>query len=184
MYKNVCCTCKVVVLLINILLFLTFSLPSSSSLLKLPIHPAAVKRQMLAILPWEDIHPQALTFQMTCPVLFQQCNNWKRKYALTWNRVGEWKGKAKKREGFTVAAFLLSKVSIALFLVQIIALGVLARAEGKISSAGQERDITSLTLLFWLVFRFLPVCQAFTWIHSCRKHFAKKPVILNISAGA
>lgn len=85
---------------------------------------------------------------------------------MTWNRVGEWKGKAKKREGFTVAAFLLSKVSIALFLVQKIALEVLARAEGNILSVGKERDIASLTLIFWLVFRFLPVCQAFTGIHS------------------
>ena len=95
------------------------------------------------------------------------------------------KRKGKKARGlYSNCITLLSKVSLALFLVQKIALGVLARAEGKISSAGQERDITSLTLLFWLVFRFLPVCQAFTGIHSYRKHFAKKSVILNISAGA
>lgn len=94
-------------------------------------------------------------------------------------------GKDKKARGlYSSCIILLSKVCIALFLVQKIALGVLARVEGNISSVGQERDIASLTLLFWLVFRFLPVCQAFTWIHSCRKHFAKKPVILKISAGA
>ena len=72
-----------------------------------------------------------------------------------------------KSEGLCSSCIiLLSKVSIALFLVQKIALGVLARAERNISSVGQERDIASLTLIFWLVFRFLPVCQAFTGIYS------------------
>ena len=36
MYKKACCTCKLVVLLNNPIVFLTFSLPSPSSLLKLP----------------------------------------------------------------------------------------------------------------------------------------------------
>ena len=36
MYKKVCCTCKVDVMLIKPIAFLTFSLPSLSSLLKLP----------------------------------------------------------------------------------------------------------------------------------------------------
>ena len=36
MYKKVCCTCKVVVLLNESVVFLPFSLPSPSSLLKLP----------------------------------------------------------------------------------------------------------------------------------------------------
>ena len=93
---------------------------------------------------------------------------------MTWNRVGEWKGKAKKREGFTVAAFLLSKVSIALFLVQIMALGVLARAEGKISSVGQERDITSLTLLFWAYFSIFTRLLGFYWDSLLQETLCKK----------
>ena len=36
MYKKVCCTCKVDVMLIKPIAFLTFSLPSPSSSLKLP----------------------------------------------------------------------------------------------------------------------------------------------------
>ena len=36
MYKKACCTCKLVVLLNNPIVFLTFSLPSPSSFLKLP----------------------------------------------------------------------------------------------------------------------------------------------------
>ena len=57
--------------------------------------------------------------------------------------------KSKKARGvYSSCIILLSKVSIALFLVQKIALGVLARAEGNISSVGQERDIASLILLF------------------------------------
>ena len=49
-------------------------------------------------------------------------------------------GKEKKKsEGlYSSSLILLSKVSIALFLVQKIVLGVLARAEGNISSVGQE----------------------------------------------
>ena len=47
--------------------------------------------------------------------------------------------KSKKARGvYSSCIILLSKVSIALFLVQKIALGVLARAEGNISSVGQE----------------------------------------------
>ena len=76
------------------------------------------------------------------------------------------KKRRKARGLYSSCIILLSKVSIALFLVQKIALEVLARAEGNILSVGQERDIASLTLIFWLVFRFLPVCQAFTGIHS------------------
>lgn len=76
------------------------------------------------------------------------------------------KKRRKERGLYSSCIILLSKVSIALFLVQKIALEVLARAEGNILSVGQERDIASLTLIFWLVFRFLPVCQAFTGIHS------------------
>ena len=49
--------------------------------------------------------------------------------------------KGKKARGlYSNCITLLSKVSIALFLVQKIALGVLARPEGNISSVGQERD--------------------------------------------
>ena len=49
--------------------------------------------------------------------------------------------KGKKARGlYSNCITLLSKVSLALFLVQKIALGVLARAEGNISSVGQERD--------------------------------------------
>ena len=49
--------------------------------------------------------------------------------------------KSKKARGlYSNCITLLSKVSIAWFLVQKIALGVLARAEGNISSVGQERD--------------------------------------------
>ena len=49
--------------------------------------------------------------------------------------------KGKKARGlYRNCITLLSKVSLALFLVQKIALGVLARAEGNISSVGQERD--------------------------------------------
>ena len=51
------------------------------------------------------------------------------------------KRKGKKARGlYSNCITLLSKVSLALFLVQKIALGVLARAEGNISSVGQERD--------------------------------------------
>ena len=49
------------------------------------------------------------------------------------------------------------------FLVQIIALRVLARAEGNISSVGQERDIASLTHIFWLVFSIFAHLPGFYW---------------------
>ena len=62
------------------------------------------------------------------------------------------KKRRKARGLYSSCIIFLSKVSIALFLVQIIALAVLARAEGKISSVGQERDITSLTFIFWACF--------------------------------
>ena len=48
--------------------------------------------------------------------------------------------KGKKAKGlYSNCITLLSKVSLALFLRQKIALGVLSRAEGNISSVGQER---------------------------------------------
>ena len=45
MYKKVWSTCKVVVLLNKPIVVLTFSLPSASSLLKLPREPSAEKRE-------------------------------------------------------------------------------------------------------------------------------------------
>ena len=49
MHKKVCCTCKVVVLLIKPIAFLTFSLPSLLSLLKLPAERSKG-------IPWVLIH--------------------------------------------------------------------------------------------------------------------------------
>ena len=39
MYKKAWCTCEIVVLLIKPIVFLTFSLPSASLDLKVPIYP-------------------------------------------------------------------------------------------------------------------------------------------------
>ena len=55
MYKKACCTCKLVVLLKNPIVFLTFSLPSPSSLLKLPNGR-----------PWERL---ALTQRIAFPMI-------------------------------------------------------------------------------------------------------------------
>ena len=54
------------------------------------------------------------------------------------------KKRRKARGLYSSCIILLSKVSIALFLVQKKALEVLARAEGNILSVGQERGIASL----------------------------------------
>lgn len=68
--------------------------------------------------------------------------------------------------------------------MQIIALGVLARAEGNISSLGQERDIASLTLFFACFFDFCPFARLLLRFTPAGNTLQKKPVILNISAGA
>lgn len=84
------------------------------------------------------------------------------------------KKRRKARGLYSSCIILLSKVSIALFLVQIIALGVLARAEGKISSVGQERDITSLTLLFWACFSIFTRLLGFYWDSLLQETLCKK----------